>query len=78
VCSSDLEKILKHLIDSIDYQIKSIQTTLEVIKNSFGESNEYNVGSSEEIRKNNILEIKLEDFVAKIEDTYEPEYLEKE
>jgi hypothetical protein len=72
------EKILKHLIDSIDYQIKSIQTTLEVIKNSFGESNEYNVGSSEEIRKNNILEIKLEDFVAKIEDTYEPEYLEKE
>jgi len=74
------EKILKQVLISIDHQIKSIQSSIDVIKTLIGESNDDDdvIGSSEEMRKNNILEIKLEDFVAKIEDTYEPEYLENE
>lgn len=74
------EKILKQLLISIDHQIKSIQSSIGVIKTLIGESNDDDdvIGSSEEMRKNNILEIKLEDFVAKIEDTYEPEYSENE
>jgi hypothetical protein len=73
------EKILKQVLISIDHQIKSIQSSIGVIKTLIGESNDDDViGSSEEMRKNNILEMKLEDFVAKIEDTYEPEYLENE
>ena len=73
------EKILKQLLISIDHQIKSIQSSIGVIKTLIGESNDDDaIGSSEEMRKNNILEIKLDDFVAKIEDTYEPEYLENE
>ena len=72
------EEILKQLLSSIDYQIKSIQTSVDLIRNLIGESNDISVKSTEQERKNNVLEISLEDFVSKIEESYEPEYLEND
>lgn len=72
------EKILKQLLSSIDHQLKSIQTSVDLIRDLIGESDDISVKSTEQERKNNVLEISLEDFVSKIEESYEPEYLEND
>lgn len=72
------EKNLKQLLSSIDHQLKSIQTSVDLIRDLIGESDDISVKSTEQERKNNVLEISLEDFVSKIEESYEPEYLEND
>lgn len=72
------EKILKQLLSSIDYQLKSIQTSVDLIQDLIGEFDDISIKSTEKERKNNVLEITLEDFVSKIEESYEPEYLEND
>lgn len=72
------ENILKQLLSSIDHQLKSIQTSMDLIRDIIGESDNISVKSTEKERKNNVLEISLDDFVSKIEESYEPEYLEND
>lgn len=72
------EKILKQLLSSINYQLKSIQTSVDLIQELIGGSDDISVKTTEKERKNNVLEITLEDFVSKIEESYEPEYLEND
>lgn len=72
------EKILKQLLSSINYQLNSIQTSVDLIQELIGGSDDISVKTTEKERKNNVLEITLEDFVSKIEESYEPEYLEND